>query len=57
MMLKWLIDDKAEGKESWIDEMARKQNLPVDKTLINWGKGITFLFDLADEARDLASQL
>jgi hypothetical protein len=57
LMLNWLIEDKAKGNVSWIDNMAKEQNLTVEETLVKWGKSITFLFDLADEARKLASQL
>jgi len=57
LMLKWALDDKSNGKPSWIEEMAQKQNMDRDEALINWGKGITFLFDLADEARSLVKQL
>jgi len=57
LMLKWALDEKAKGKSSWIEEMALKQNPDREEALANWGKGITFLFDLADEARIRAGQL
>ena len=57
LMLKWALEDKAKGRSSWIEELAQKQNMERNEALMNWGKGITFLFDLADEARVLAAQL
>lgn len=55
IMLRWMIMAKEKGEASWIDEMAQKQGLSVEETLQRWGRAITFLFDLGEEARDLAS--
>ena len=56
-MLSWLMMAKEKGETSWIDEMAQRQNLTVDETLRQWGIAMSYLFDLGEEARELASHL
>jgi hypothetical protein len=48
--------DTVEG-DSWVGHLAREQGSTVEETLQRWGQAITFLLDLADEARQLAAQL
>ena len=58
MMLKGLIEDNEEEDEnSWHIKLAKRNNLTVEETLIRWGNVVTFLFDLANQARELATQL
>ena len=58
MMFKGMLEDKEEEKETpWFGQLAKRNNLTIEETLIRWGSVVTFLFDLADEARELAPQL
>lgn len=57
MWLGGCIQAKANGKTSGIDDLARKQGLSIEETLRRWGLAISFLFDVADEARLYAARL
>ena len=46
----------AEGAP-WADRLAKEQGSTVEGALHRWGQAITFLLDLADEARQLAGQI
>ncbi len=48
-MLRELFDTAEEA--SWVDRLAKQQGSTVEETLPRWGQAITFLLDLADEAR------
>ena len=50
-MLRELVDTTE--SESWADHLAREQGGTVRETLRRWGQAISFLLDLADEARAL----
>jgi hypothetical protein len=41
----------------WPQELATKQKLPVEATMARWATQFTYLLDLADEARGLATEL
>jgi len=58
MMFKGMLEDNEEEKEtSWLGQLAKRNNLTIEEALIRWGSVVTFQFDLADEARELATHL
>ena len=54
LMLRDLVE--SEEAVSWADRLAEGQGCTVEGALRRWGQAITFLLDLADDARALAAK-